>query len=196
MDSGPAGAGIEEVETLQVMAGIHLAARGVSPGPHTGAGTRSDVEALSASALTSVHAARVALDGVYSLGPTRFAFPKRVLLRIAPIFTHRIVAAVRALADSLDAMARVQRDQVAYVQRMNDSMRAMVVSADLAITDAVDRVSTDPGTRTSGGAEVDEQVTLLSAHLRELEIELTQTQRELAALQVVVAGVRAGTDRA
>jgi len=165
----------------------HAAAVDGSPGGRTSRAV-SDVNGLSALALRSVRVAREALDGVDVLGPTRFALPKRVLLRVSRLFTHKLVHAGRALADALEAMAVVQRDQVAYVQRMNDSVSALVVSADLAITDTVDRLS-EVVDAPPAGQGIEAQVALLGARLAELERTLASDQVELARLRAVVEGL-------
>ncbi|NTW41775.1 MAG: hypothetical protein HGA44_18160 [Cellulomonadaceae bacterium] len=191
MDEVTVGVARDDVETLNVMTEVHLRGSG-SPALAGASRVTADVSGLSQSAVRSAAAARDALDGVMVLGPTRFALPKRLLLRLAPLFTHKLVIATRALSDALEAVALVQRDQVAYVQRMNDSARALVVSGDLAISDAVDRleaVSAEGGAAQSQALEA--QVTLLGARVVDLEARLVAAQEELTR---VAARVGAGAE--
>lgn len=172
----PDGVEREDVEVLQVMAEVELAATDPTvPGSPAG-GTRADGEALSAAVLASVERARAAGAGFELLGPTRFRFAKRLMLRAVRGLTRKLVEADRALADGLETLALVQNEQVGYARRMSDSLRALVVSADLAMSDAIERVADADA---AGGRGVDapspgSPVVLLEARVTELEERLAR----------------------
>lgn len=166
--------GPDDAATLRVMTDVSLAAAGRAV--PSGVELRPDVDELSAGVHRSTQAARDAVAGLEVLGPTRFGFFKRFILRAARLVTHRLVAADRHLADALDAMATVQREQVGHVQRMSDAMRGLVASADLTIGEALEELRDTP----TPSATADGRLALLEARVAELEARLAERDGEHA----------------
>lgn len=158
-DLGPGG-----VSVLHAMTRVALAAGGRPSGVEVG----PDVEALTDGVQRSVDNARAAVAGLEVLGPTRFGAVKRQILRAARLVTHRLVDSDRHLADGLEAVAQVQREQVGYARRMNAALRALVVSADLATAAALEEVRT-AAAEVAGPAE---RLAELEARLARLESSL------------------------
>lgn len=164
--------GPDEVRTLRTMTEVSLAAVGADPPRVQG---RPDVDELSRGVLRAVEDVRAAVLGLEVLGPTRFAPAKRLVLRAARLFTHRLADADRRLADGLEAMALVQAEQLGHAQRMSDSLRALVVSADLAMTDALVELGAqhgDVGPAVTPAAGEGDRIALLEARVAELEARL------------------------
>jgi hypothetical protein len=166
-------AGTQEIDAddavvLGAMSAVRAAAdgRAVTAGPVTWG---ADVEAAHAAVASAVVRARAAAGGLERLGPTRFARVKQAALRAARLITHRVVEADRALADGLEALAAVHGEQLAHTRRTNDALRALVVSSDLAIADAIDEARAAAG---------DPQ---LAARLAELEARVARLEALVGA---------------
>jgi hypothetical protein len=105
-----------DVESLQAMSSVHLAAQG-APGRSGTPEPTPPPLVPTGPVPCQADASRVADDAVRVrellgqqnvVGPTRFALPKRLVLRASQVFTHRLVAASHALADEVETLARVQ----------------------------------------------------------------------------------------
>ncbi len=160
------GLGPDEVATLHAMTQVSLAAAGRSVGGSADAGR--DLEALTQGVARAIENSRASVAGLEVLGATRFAAAKKAVLRAARLVTHRLVESDRFLAEGLDGVAAIQREQVGYARRMNDSLRALVVSADLATADALEQVRAGVDA-VSGAAE---RIAQLEAKVAELEARL------------------------
>jgi hypothetical protein len=159
------GIDADDAEILGTMSAVRAAADGRAVSVGTGA-TGVDVEAAYTAVTSAVARARAATGGLEALGPTRFAGAKRAVLRAARLVTHRVVEADRALADGLEALASVQGEQVGHTRRMNDALRALVVSSDLAMADALEEA------RSLGSADLEERLTALEERIARLERSL------------------------
>jgi len=168
-----------DVEALWVMSQIHLAATGDRGDRRVVTVLDGDLDALADGVLASVRLARRSLDALDVVGSTRFALPKRVFVRVFRVVTYKLVVAARALSDALEATAVIQSNQLAHAQRMNDSLRALVVSADLAISDAVERLAGSDGVAQSPGVALESEVALLEARVAELEERLAKAGGEV-----------------
>lgn len=153
----------DDAVVLGAMSAVRAAADGRAV-PGTGVTYGADVEAAHAAVTSAVGRARAAAGGLERLGPTRFAGVKQAALRAARLVTHRVVEADRALADGLEALASVQGEQLAHTRRMNDALRALVVSSDLAIADAIDEARA-----AAGDAALAARVVELEARVARLE---------------------------
>ncbi len=175
MENGPGELGPDDVATLNAMTRVSLAAAGRATGGGRDVGR--DVEVLTDGVARSISNARAAVGGLEVLGDTRFAAAKRAVLRAARLVTHRLVEADRHLADGLEGMAVVQREQVGYARRMNASLRALVVSADLATAEALEELR-------AGVAEV----TAAAERLERIEARLAALEARTGAQSDAPAG--------
>ena len=213
-----------DVEALLVMSRVHLEASR-SDGDPAGAidppPTLPAQAASVASALADTGRARALLAQQNIVGTTRFRLPKRVILRLSRLFTHRIVAAVEALADAIDGSARVQYqihadvvqgmthvqsrthadvvEGLALVQdefeRLGNSLKAQVVSVELASQDALDSLASsvldsDHVSVSATAAAVsrfESTVTLLDGRMAGLEREREQDRREIQRLRALLS---------
>lgn len=157
----------ESVEVLAVMADVGRAAMGAEPAAPT---ARADLDQVAEAAVAAIQRSRAATAAYDVVGPVRFRLVKRVLLRLARPFTYRLLESERALADGLEALAATHADQIAYTSRVSDSIRALVVSADLAVADAVERLR-----EASPDAE-DATVTALRDRVAELERRVAELE--------------------
>lgn len=204
-----------DVESLLVMSRVHLEAsrrdgdRADSAEHESAQPPAAPVDTVG-SALTDALHARALLEQQNVVGPTRFALPKRVLLRLSRIFTHRIVAAGLALADAVETLERADRRAQADtveglmrahtqalddVERMGNSLRALVVSVEIASQDALDSLASSvldsaqvPASATASAvSRFESTVSLLDGRMAEFEREREQDRRELQRLRALVS---------
>lgn len=181
-----------DVEALLTMARVQLEASGHGA-DRAGAGDAPARVEAAASALGNAQLARVILGQQYIVGSTRFTFPKRVVLRASKLFTHRLVAAGQALADGVDALARAHRESIDDVERLGNSLRAQVVSIEIASQDAVDSLASRvldsgdvPESATAHAvARFESEVGLLTSRVADLERERTSDRAELERLRAL-----------
>lgn len=204
-----------DAESLATMAQVHLAAT------HEGAGVRAVADApceagaplgLSPTPIAGADRARTLLREQNHVGVTRFALAKRVLLRASRLFTYRLVAAGEALADAVDDVAgaqnQAQADLVAgmtraraeasdEVERLVNSLRAQLVSIEIASQDALDSLASGlleshqlPRSATASAVSAFEStVSLMSGRMAEIERDRKLDRAEIQRLRAVVSGI-------
>ena len=215
-----------DVESLLVMSRVHLEAsrQGADPTGADPLPTPSAQADAAGSALADAHRARALLGQQNVVGTTRFALPKRLLLRLSRLFTHRLVAAVQALADAVEGLVRVQNeaqavhDQAQAVhdqaqanatqesvrvhdqvqdefERLGNSLRAQVVSVEMASQNALDSLASSVldshqvsvSATASAVSRFESTVSLMDGRMVELEREREQDRREIQRLRALAS---------
>lgn len=208
-----------DVESLLVMSRVHLEASRQGADP-TGAGplpTPSAQVDAAGSALADAHRARALLGQQNVVGTTRFALPKRLLLRLSRLFTHRLVAAVQALVDAVEGLIRVHDEAQAFhdqaqadaaqesvrvhnqaqdeFERLGNSLRAQVVSVEMVSQNALDSLASSVldshqvsvSATASAVSRFESTVSLLDGRMAELERERAQDRREIQRLRALAS---------
>lgn len=168
-----------DVESLLAMSRVHLEASRESA-EHTGAAdalpTLPAQAPAAGSVLADAHRARALLAQQNHIGSTRFAPPKRLILRLSRLFTHRLVAAGEALADAVEGdnqalaeavegFVRVQNQAQSEFESIGNSLQAQIVSVEMASQNALDSLAS-----------------LMDGRLAELEREREQDPSEIHRL--------------
>lgn len=199
------------VESLLAMSRVHLEASRQGAEYAAGAGTLPTLpdqpDAVgSALALVYARSARDLLAQQNVLGTTRFAMPKRSLLRVSKLFTHRIVAAVQGLTDAVEVLiglhdhARVVHDQEQAVHqlahataaeelvrvhdqtlgdfvRRGNSLRAQIVGVEIASQNALDSLA----------GFLDGRMAELELERKEDRLEREQDRLEIQRLRALIS---------
>lgn len=203
MDRQPDDMDRADVESLHAMTNVHLAASSRGEGAATMSvsapeAPRADADVVAA-VLADVQRAREELAQQNIVGPTRLAFPKRVMLRFSRVFTHRLVAAARALADSVEALVRVHHESLDEVERLGNSLRAQVTSVEIASQNAVDSLASsvlDSGqvplsATASAVSRFESTVSLMDGRMAELEGHRERDRLEIQRLRFLVSRLAA-----
>lgn len=185
-----------DVESLLAMARVHLEATG-GRADESQAAREHSVEANAvSSALGSLHHARLLYSQQNVVGPTRFAFPKRVVMRFSRLFTTRLVAAGMSLSDAVESTVKVHSLSLDDVERLSNSLRAQVATVEVATQEAIDTLASS----VLGGAQVPEsatatalarfesRVSLLDGRIAELERDREHDRREIQRLRAHAGG--------
>jgi len=204
MDRQPDDMDRADVASLLAMSNVHLAAS--SPGERattmagaSSAARRTDADVVAA-VLADVQRAREELAQQNIVGPTRLAFPKRVILRFSRLFTHRLVAASRALTDSVEGLVRVHHESLDEVERLGNSLRAQVTSVEIASQNALDSLASsvlDSGqvplsATASAVSRFESTVSLLDGRMAELEGQRERDRLEIQRLRTLVSRLAGG----
>ena len=199
MDRQPDDMDRADVESLLAMSNVHLAAsspakRVATMGGASAAARRTDADAV-AEVLADIQRAREELAHQNVVGPTRLVLPKRVMLRFSRVFTHRLVTAARALADSVEGLIRVHHESLDEVERLGNSLRAQVTSVEIASQNAVDSLASsvlDSGqvplsATASAVSQFESAVSLLDGRMVELESQRGRDRLEIQRLRTLVS---------
>jgi SAM-dependent methyltransferase len=161
-----------DVESLLAMSRVHLEASSLGAdriGTVKAPPTPPVLAEATGPALEAAQHARRLLAEQNTVGTTRFALPKRVVLRLSRLFTHRLVAAGQALADAVESSVREQAVAVDQArQESESSLQAQLVSVEMASQNALHSLAT----------------TLLD-RMAELELGHKQYQREIQRLRAL-----------
>jgi SAM-dependent methyltransferase len=186
----------EDVESPVTMSQVHLGASGRgTDGEFASVAVVGRTQGAAANvALGAVQQARVLLSQQNVVGPTRFSLPKRVVLRMSRLFTHRLVATCQALADAVETLARVDRRAQDDVEQIGNSLQAQLVSVELASERALDALAsslldTEHVSESATGRAVERfesTVSLLEGRLNELELERDRDRREIERLTALL----------
>ena len=123
---------------------------------------------------TSIHQARVLLSEQNMVGATRFALPKRVVMRVSRLFTHRLVGAVGAVADSVQALEATNNHAIGEVLQRDSDLQAQLDR--LANTTRAQLTSTEIGAHD---------------HIEAVARELRDARQTIASLELSVRGLEA-----
>lgn len=196
MDRHPEDLDRHDVESLAVMSRIHLTAVGqdtgsVVTGMPAASATLTD---QARTALAEAERARTLLHQQYVVGPTRLALPKRIVLRLSRLFTHRLVGAGLALADAVDSLVLVHREALDEVERLGNSLQAQVVSVEMASQNALETLASSvlgAGDASETATEravagFEATVALVEGRLVQIERERNEERAEVRRLLVLV----------
>ncbi|MCC2312912.1 hypothetical protein [Cellulomonas xiejunii] len=168
-----------DVEALRVMTEVTLRASGADVPAAGGSVTvGSRVGELAQHSLGHIHHARQLLASQPVVTGTRFALPKRLLLRGSRLFTHRIVAAGSELADAVETLLQVHNEALDEFERQANALRAQLATAELALQDQFDGLAGagSTGPASGDGATASSATASLEARVRLLEAELASVR--------------------
>jgi SAM-dependent methyltransferase len=196
----------EDVESLLLMSRVHLAASRQGSDGSVAADVLSAVAAqthTAGSALGDAQRARELLEQQNVVGSTRFPLPKRMVLRLSRLFTHRLVAAGQALTDAVEcsiqdqnqAMIRDHNETQDDLERLGNSLKAQMVSVEIASQNALDSLASSVldshqvsvSSTASAVSGFESTVSLVEGRIAGLERDREQGRREIQRLRAMVS---------
>jgi len=186
-----------DVDSLLLMSRVYLEASGQGAEGNGGSDELPAPPAqghLTGSARANALHARELLGKQNEVGKTRFALPKRVILRLSRLFTHRLVAAGQALADAVEGSVLDNNQALADFERLGNSLQAQVVSVEIASQNALDSLASSVldshqvsvSATASAVVRFESTVSLMDGRMAAFEREREQDRREIQRLRGLV----------